>query len=114
MKRPLESVNQDAVPSADDPERRVLSRKELARAQRRAVYQRAKERRATDPRHLAMKEAAKEQRRAAYQQVKERRRTAAAAQKATRALPRSDDRMERDRELGKLVTCMAKGSTAKG
>ena len=100
--------------SADDSDRRVLSRKELAKEQRRTAYQRAKERRATDPRYLAMKEAAKEQRRAAYQKVKERRKAATADQKAKlkaeRATQRSEDRAGADEELWKLVTWMTPGS----
>jgi hypothetical protein len=67
--------------SSDDSDRRVLTRKELARAQRRAAYQRAKEQRASDPRILAMKEDAKQQRRAAYQKVKQARATEAATKK---------------------------------
>jgi cytochrome c5 len=116
VKRPLKSINRGAVLLADDRERRVLSRKELAREQRRAIYQRVKEWRATDPRHLAMKEAAKQQQRATYQQVKVQRKAVAAAKKAKRkaerALQRSDNRTESDRELKALVTWMAKGSTA--
>jgi ribosomal silencing factor RsfS len=102
--------------SADDSDRRVLSRKELAKEQRRAAYQKAKERRATDPRYLAMKEAAKEQRRAAYQKAKERRKAAAAEQKtklkAERARQRTNERAGADEELWKLVTWMTKGSDA--
>jgi hypothetical protein len=65
----------------DDSERRVLSRKALAKEQRRAAYQKAKQRRDSDPRYLLMKQQAKEQRRAAYQKVKERRKAEAQAQK---------------------------------
>lgn len=67
--------------SGDDSERRILTRKELAREQRREAYQRAKEQRAKDPRYLAMKEAAKEQRREAYRKAKERRKAAEAEEK---------------------------------
>jgi hypothetical protein len=116
VKRPLESIDQGAVLLVNEGERRVLSRKELAREQRRAMYQRAKEWRATDPRHLARKEAAKEQQRAAYQQVKVQRKAVAAAEKAKRKAERarqqSNSRAESDRELRTLVTCTAKGSTA--
>jgi hypothetical protein len=116
MKHSLKSIDQGAVLLADDRERRVLSRKELAREQRRAMYQRAKEWRATDPRHLAMKEAAKQQQHAAYQQVKLQRKAVAVAEKAKRkaerALQRSDNPMECERELSTLVTWMGKGSTA--
>lgn len=77
-------TTQDAERSADAGERRVLSRKEVAKEKRHAMYQSAKERRATDPRYLAMKEAAKTQRRAAYQKVKDRRKAAAADEKSKR------------------------------
>lgn len=70
--------------SSDDNQRRILSRKELAKEQRREAYQKAKQRRATDPRHLALKEAAKAQRRAAYEQLKQGR-TADAALKKNKA-----------------------------
>ncbi len=116
MKRPLESVDQGDAPLADDGERRVLSRKELAREHRRAMYQQAKKQRATDPRHLALKEAAKERNRAMYQKVKQKRKAVAEAnkekQKAERVRERSEQRLERERELMTLVTCTAKGSTA--
>lgn len=68
--------------SADDSQRKILSRKELAKEQRRNAYQRAKERRAKDPRFIAMKEAVKEQRRAAYQKIKAKRKGEEAAAKA--------------------------------
>jgi hypothetical protein len=116
VKRPLKCIDQGAVLLADARERRILSRKELAREQRRAMYQRVKEWQATDPRHLAMKEAAKQRQRATYQQVKVQRKAVAeeekAKWKAERAPQRSDNRTESDRELKALVTCMAKGSTA--
>ncbi len=116
MKRPRESVDQSGAPLADDAERRVLSRKELAREHRRAVYQRAKQWRASDPRQLALKEAAKQRQRATYQKVKAQRKAKAEAkkekQRAERARERSDQRKEHERELMTLVTCTAKGSTA--
>lgn len=102
--------------SADDSDQRVLSRKELAKVQRRAAYQKAKERRTTDPRYLALKEAAKEQRRAVYQKVKARRKAATADQKtklkAERSTQRTEERAGADEELWKLVTWMTKGSNA--
>ena len=102
--------------SADDSDRRVLSRKELSKEQRRTAYQKAKEWRASDPRYLAMKEAAKEQRRAAYQKEKERRKAVAAEQKAKlkaeRATQRTNERGRADGELWKLVTWMTKDSDA--
>lgn len=86
------------VMSEDDSERRILSRKELARELRRAAYQKAKERRASDPRYLAMKEAAKEQRRAAYQKLKERRKAEAVEEKSKGGL-RRDPNAERKKKL---------------
>jgi hypothetical protein len=64
------------------PTTEVISRKEHARLLRRQAYQRAKQLRATDPRHLALKEALKQRRRAAYQAVKAKRKAAAAEQKS--------------------------------
>jgi len=105
---------QDAGASAGTAGRRVLSQKELAKEKRHAMYQSAKERRATDPRCLAMKEAAKVQRRAAYQKVKERRKAASADEKAQRKAAHTVESTRRreatDRELMKLVTCLAKSS----
>jgi hypothetical protein len=69
--------------SDDDSQRKILSRKELAKELRRNAYQRAKEQRAKDPRFIAMKEAAKTQRRAAYQKIKEKRKGEEAAAKAS-------------------------------
>ncbi|HOU93662.1 MAG TPA: hypothetical protein PLU22_21570 [Polyangiaceae bacterium] len=116
MKRPRGTLDPRAVPPAEDPERRLLTRKEAARAQRRALYQRAKEQRATDPRYLAMKEAAKEQRRAAYQQAKERKQAAATAAKVKRkaegACVRGEGHAASDPELEKAIAWLAKGSSA--
>lgn len=101
---------------AEPAERRILSRKELAKEKRHALYQSAKERRATDPRYLAMKEAAKLQRRAAYQQVKERRKAVAADEKtkrkATLAVERKDRHVEADPEILKVVTWLSMRSNA--
>ena len=92
-----------------------MSQRELAKEKRHAMYQSAKERRATDPRYLAMKEAAKVQRRAAYQKVKDRRKAAAADEKTKRkaehAVACTRRREESDRELMKLVTWVTKSST---
>ncbi len=114
MKQPRASITEDAGTSSDTGERRVLSQKEFAKEKRHAMYQRAKERRATDPRYLAMKEAAKVQRRAAYQKVKERRKAVAADEKAKRKAAHTvacaRRREQSDRELMKLVTWMAKTS----
>ena len=51
------------------------SRKEQACLLRRAAYQKAKAKRATDPKHIAMKEAMKERRREAARLAKEKRAT---------------------------------------
>ena len=67
------------------PNEPKLSRKELARQQRRAAYVRAKEHRASDPKQLAFMEAMKERRREANEIVKERRRAIAKEQRAQRA-----------------------------
>jgi len=116
MKRTAGSLDPRDVLPADDSERQLLTRKEAARAQRRALYRRAKEQRATDPRYLAMKEAAKEQRRAAYQQAKERKQAAATAEKAKRkadgARVRGEGHARSDPEIEKAIAWLAKGSSA--
>lgn len=110
----MRSISASSQAEAD--ERRVLSRKELAKAKRQALYQSAKERRATDPRYLAMKESAKVQRRAAYQKVKERRKVVVADEKAKRKVERATEYSARrsvaDQELMKLVSWVVAGSTA--
>ncbi len=83
----------------DETERRILTRKELAKEQRRAAYQRQKAQRATDPRYLAMKEAAKEQRRAAYKKVKEGRQAESAASKRVAKERRVAERDAQDHAL---------------
>ncbi len=114
MKHTRASITKDAAASAGTNERRVLSQRELAKEKRHAMYQSAKERRATDPRYLAMKEAAKVQRRAAYQKVKDRRKATAAEDKAKRKAEHTvactRRREESDRELMKLVTWVTKRS----
>lgn len=91
-------TEQIASMSDDDSQRKILSRKELAKELRRNAYQRAKEQRAKDPRFIKMKEAAKEQRRAAYQKIKEKRKgeeaTAKANAKATRGTRLTQERAE--------------------
>jgi hypothetical protein len=98
--------------STEVGERRVLSQKELAKEKRHAMYQRAKEQRATDPRYLAMKEAAKVQRREVYQKVKASRKAATAdkkaQQKAEQAVQRADRRKQAQQEL--FVAWVFKGS----
>jgi hypothetical protein len=74
------------------PTREVISRKEQARLFRRQAYQRAKQLRATDPRHLALKEALKQRRRAAYQVVKAKRKAIAAEQKSAAKAERAKER----------------------
>ena len=114
MKHTRAAITREAEPSAGVNERRVLSQKELAKEKRHAMYQSAKERRATDPRYLAMKEAVKVQRRAAYQKVKERRKAAAADDKAKRKAEHTVECTRRrdasNRELMKLVTWVSKNS----
>lgn len=61
--------------------REVISRKELARELRKRAYQRAKARRATDPKYLALKEAAKQHRRELYQRAKAQKKEREAASK---------------------------------
>jgi hypothetical protein len=116
VKRTLTLITEGAANPEDAKERRVLSQREAAKEKRHAMYQSAKERRATDPRYLAMKEAAKVQRRAAYQKVKDHRKAVAADGKAKRKAERAAEyagrRVESDRELMKLVTWVSKGSIA--
>ncbi|MET0412679.1 MAG: hypothetical protein ABW217_15350 [Polyangiaceae bacterium] len=82
-----------AGPRLDEaPTREVISRKEQARLFRRQAYQRAKQLRATDPRHLALKEALKQRRRAAYQTVKAKRKAVAAEQKSAAKAERAKER----------------------
>jgi hypothetical protein len=110
------AITQNATPSVGANERRVLSRKELAKETRHAMYQSAKARRATDPRYLAMKEAAKMRRRVVYQKARDRWKAAAADEKAKRKLERNAQCASRrgaaDRELMQLVTWVRNGSTA--
>ena len=111
---PASIVTQGTESSTDATERRVLSRKALAKEKRQAAYQSAKARRSTDPRYLAMKEAAKLQRRATYQKAKDHRKVVAADAKAKRKAECSakcaSRRHEADRELMKLVTFVIQGS----
>ena len=99
----------------DDSSDATLSRKEFARRLRQQAYQRAKEQRAKDPRHLAMKETVKLRRRELYQQVKERRKAVAKEQKVERKTKereqKAEERAASDGELKKLVMgWMSKGS----
>jgi hypothetical protein len=95
------------IMASDDADSRVISRRELARQLRRQAYQRAKEQRAKDPRHLAMKEAAKVQRREAYRAAKEKHKAKEATQKTAdkqeSAARRTAERAARDGELKKLL-----------
>lgn len=94
---------------AADGSRSVISRKELARELRRQAYQKAKARRAEDPKHLAMKEAAKVRRRELYQQVKERRKAGEAVEKAARSARRTEERMEKRASFAKQLQSALKG-----
>lgn len=101
----------EALPEAENegespggaPTRSVLSRKELGRELRRQAYQRAKEARAKDPRHLAMKERAKQQRRELYRKVKEQRKARDAALESKHEAERDAARAEAKRQLAERV-----------
>jgi hypothetical protein len=116
VKQPTIRNNELDEPALNESERRVLSRKEYAKEKRHAMYQNAKEKRATDPRYLAMKEIAKVKRRAAYQKVKDRRKAVAAEEKEKRKAAvtkkRGEHRIESNRELMKLVTFLSEPLTA--
>jgi hypothetical protein len=99
---------------AADGSRSVISRKELARELRRQAYQKAKARRAEDPKHLAMKEAAKVRRRELYQQVKERRKAGEAVEKAARSAKRSEERTEKRASFAKQLRSALKGPASEG
>ena len=89
----------------EDDTRRILTRKELAREQRRAAYKKAKEQRAKDPRYLAQKEAAKEQRRAAYQKLKASRKAEAEKKKlAAKQLHAAQREAEREGERSRILS----------
>jgi hypothetical protein len=93
--------DEDATPVAPaDPK---LTRKEQARQLRRAAYQKAKQRRATDPRMIALKEAMKLRQRAAYQAAKERRKAAVAEQDRRQQEREAKLRAERDAAMSDLV-----------
>lgn len=93
------------------PETSVISRKELARQYRRQAYQRAKQARATDPKHLAMKEAAKVRRREVYQQVKAQRKVRDAELETKRKAADSQARAVTQRELAQRVrSAIGRGS----
>lgn len=80
-----------------------LSRKELARQQRRAAYLRAKEYRATDPKQLAFKETMKQRQREANQASKERRTAVAKEQKARRSELQAQQRAAQGQQLMMIV-----------
>jgi hypothetical protein len=99
-------------PDAPSPEAEVtpdaladpkLTRKEQARQFRRAAYQKAKQRRATDPRLIAIKEAMKLRQRAAYQVAKERRKLAVAEQDRKQRERQAEVRVARETAIQKLV-----------
>jgi hypothetical protein len=95
----------DSPPSgiAERVDSRVVRGRELARLMRRQAYQRAKEMRAKDPKHLAMKQLAKERRRAAGKAVREKRKAEQAVERAVEkkesAALRAGERAERDQRL---------------
>ncbi len=100
-----------AGPGASVAETHVVSRKELARQYRRQAYQRAKQARATDPKHLAMKEAVKVRRREMYQQVKAQRKVRDAALETNRKAAESQSRAEAKRQLAERVkSAIGRGS----
>ena len=88
-----EEENESSVsPAREGASRRasaVAARQAAQKELRRQAYQRAKERRATDPRYLQMKEAAKARRREHYERVKQHRKAAQAAGKAVRSTQRA-------------------------
>jgi hypothetical protein len=102
------SFKQNRRAQSAEVEERAASRKELARQARQQAYQKAKQQRATDPKHIAMKEAARQQRRDQYQKAKAQRKAAAASQKVKqkieRTVTRTVERAAADQELTKLVT----------
>jgi hypothetical protein len=81
----------------------VISRKEHARILRRQAYQRAKQIRATDPKHLAMKEALKQRRRDVYQQVKAKRKAAAAEKKSQAKAVQAEERRAEQHGLAQRI-----------
>jgi hypothetical protein len=97
---------------AEGEESRVLSPKEYGRLLRKRAYERAKARRATDPKFIAAKEAMKQRRRELYQKEKERRKSERAEQKAKDRAAREHERAAADFELMKLIKRATKGSTA--
>lgn len=92
-----------------DLKRGASSQKELARELRRQAYQRAKERRAADPRHIELKEAAKKRRRALYERVKEQRKAVVAEQKQKKKEKRAEERAANDENLMKIVRRATEG-----
>lgn len=105
-----EDAEAEGAASVQAPTRTVISRKELARELRRQAYQRAKQARANDPRHLAMKERAKQQRRELYQKAKEQRKAREAALEAQHGAERDAARLEAKRQLAERV----RGAVGKG
>ena len=99
----------------NDSDEKAESRKELARRIRREAYQRAKERRAEDPKFIALKEAMKERRRVAAREANARKKASIAArkenEKVARQTERDQQRSHADGELMKLVTRGPSGSS---
>ncbi len=96
----------------DETETNVVSGKALARLLRKQAYERAKSRRAKDPKFIAMKEAAKAQRREAYRRIKEQRKAARVDLKEKERAKRAEERSRADAELMKLMRLATKGSSA--
>jgi hypothetical protein len=108
----LQKTRPRGLSEADDaPTTEVISRKEHARLLRRQAYQRAKQLRAKDPKHLALKEALKQRRREAYQQVKAKRKAAAAELKQAAKAARGARRQEASASLMKHVKRGADGAS---
>jgi hypothetical protein len=76
---------------ANEPEKldRKAAQRLAAKQARQQAYQKAKERRAKDPRYLELKEAAKARRREHYARVKQHRKAAQVAQRAARSVERA-------------------------
>ncbi len=87
---------------SDDAQR--ITRKEAARLARKAAYQKAKERRKSDPRFLAFQAAQKVRRKEMNAVQKERRRTAKRTREEEDAARRESERVEKARALLRLVS----------
>ncbi|HEX4477926.1 MAG TPA: hypothetical protein VH142_22710 [Polyangiaceae bacterium] len=94
----------------NDSDEKAESRKELAKRIRRAAYQRAKERRAEDPKFIALKEAMKERRRVAAREANARKKASIAARKENEKVARQTERdQQRSQTDGELMKLVARG-----